>query len=118
MNLFQQPSTGLTIAGSSAPINVPASIRRLEFNINVSALAGTTPAITVFIEGLDNEGVWYPLYSPAAISTVSDTSQSIGPGMQTNTVIPDTVRVRWTIAGSAGQTVTCTMSLIGQPEAQ
>lgn len=116
MNLFQQPSTGLTAAGSSAPINVPASVRRLEFNINITALAGTTPSITVFIEGLDNEGVWYPLYAPTAISTVSDTSQSIGPGMQSNTVIPDTIRVRWTIGGSAGQTVTCTMSLTGEAE--
>lgn len=117
MNLFQQASTGLTVAGSSAPISVPASVRRLEFNINVSALAGTTPSITVFVEGQDENGVWYPLYNPSAISTVSDTSQSIGPGMQTNTVIPDTIRVRWTIAGSAGQTVTCSMSLIGQAEA-
>jgi lipid-binding SYLF domain-containing protein len=52
------------------------------------------------------------------ISTVVDTPQSIGPGMQSNTVIPDTIRVRWVIGGSAGQTVTCTMSLIGQPEGQ
>lgn len=118
MNLFQQPSTGLTASGSSAPIAVPATIRRLEFNLNISALAGTSPTITIFVEGLDNEGVWYPLYAPTVINTAVDTSQSIGPGMQTNTVIPDTVRVRWVIGGSAGQTVTCTMSLIGQPESQ
>ena|SRR5258708_38680775 len=118
MNLFQQASTGLTIAGTSGPINVPASIRRLEFNLNITALAGTSPTITVFVEGQDNEGAWYSLYAPSVISSVSDTAQSIGPGMQTDTVIPDTIRVRWTIGGSAGQTVTCTMSLIGQPEAQ
>lgn len=118
MDLFKQPSTGLTVAGASAPINVPASIRRLEFNLNITALAGTTPTITIFVEGMDNEGAWYSLYAPSAISTTGDTSQSIGPGMQSNTVIPDTVRVRWLIGGSAGQTVTCTMSLIGQPEAQ
>jgi hypothetical protein len=118
MDLFKQPSTGLTASGASAPINVPASIRRLEFDLNISALAGTSPTITIFVEGLDNEGVWYSLYAPTVISTVVDTPQSIGPGMQTNTVIPDTIRVRWVIGGSAGQTVTCTMSLIGQPEAQ
>ncbi len=118
MNLFQQASTGLTANGSSAPINVPASIRRLEFDLNISALAGTSPTITIFVEGLDDEGVWYSLYAPTVISTVVDTPQSIGPGMQSNTVIPDTIRVRWVIGGSAGQTVTCTMSLIGQPEGQ
>lgn len=118
MNLFQQASTGLTAAGSSGPLSVPASVRRLEYNLNISALAGTSPTITVFVEGMDNEGQWYSLYAPTVISTVSDTAQSIGPGMQTNTVIPDTVRVRWVIGGSAGQTVTCTQSLIGQAEAQ
>jgi hypothetical protein len=118
MNLFQQASTGLTAAGASQPISVPASIRRLEFNLNISALAGTSPTITVFVEGQDNEGVWYSLYAPTVISTVVDTPQSIGPGMQTDTVIPDTVRVRWVIGGSAGQAVTCTMSLVGQPEGQ
>lgn len=114
MNLFQQPSGAITAAGSSAPINVPEPIRRLEFNINITATAGAG-ALTVIIEALDDEGNWYPIYSPAAFSTVADTSQSIGPGMQTNTVIPDTVRVRWTISGTS---VTCSMSLIGQPEAQ
>jgi hypothetical protein len=112
MNLFQQASTVISAAGSSAPINVPASIRRLEFNINATAEAGAG-ALTVFVEGLDDNGVWYPLYSPTAISTVTDVSQSIGPGLQTNTVIPDTVRVRWTITGTS---VTCSMSLTGQPE--
>lgn len=118
MNLFQQASAGLTASGSSAPISVPAVIRRLEFSLNVTALAGTSPTITIFVEGLDNEGQWYSLYAPTVISTVVETAQSIGPGLQTNTVIPDTIRVRWVIGGSAGQTVTCTMSLIGQPESQ
>jgi hypothetical protein len=118
MNLFQQPSTPLIAGGTSGPIAVPASVRRLEFNINVTALSGTTPSITVFVEGQDDNGVWYALYAPSAISTVSDTAQSIGPGMQTNTVIPETVRVRWTIGGSAVPTVTCTISLVGQAEAQ
>lgn len=114
MNLFQQPSTGLTVAGSSGPISVPQAVDHLEFNINVSALAGTTPSITIIIQGKDADGVWYNLYAPTAISTVSDTSQSIGPGMQTSTVIPDTIQILWTIAGSAGQTVTCSMSLVGE----
>src|SRR5258708_8421882 len=118
MDLFKQASTGLTVAGTWGPINVPASIRRLEFNLNITALAGTTPTITVFVEGQDNEGAWFPLYAPSVISAIGDTAQSIGPGLQSNTVIPDTVRVRWLIGGSAGQTVTCTMSLTGQPEAQ
>lgn len=112
MNLFQFPSQAIVAAGTSGPINVPASIRRLEFNINATAEAGAG-ALTLFIEGLDNEGQWYPLYTPTAISTVTDVSQSIGPGMQTDTVIPDTIRVRWTITGTS---VTCSMSLTGQPE--
>lgn len=116
MILFVQPSTGLTANGGSAPIQVPASVRRLEFNLNITALAGTAPTIQPIVEGQDEAGAWYPLYAPAALNATGDTSQSIGPGMQTNTVIPDTIRVRWVIGGSAGQTVTCTMSLIGQAE--
>lgn len=111
-SLFVQQSTTIVAAGTSGPIAVPQSIRRLMFNINVTATAGAG-ALTVVIEALDATGTWYPIYSPTAFSTVADTSQAIGPGMPTNTVVTDTIRVRWTITGTS---VTCTMSLIGQPE--
>lgn len=116
MILFDQASTALTANGQSAPINVPASVRRLEFNINITALSGTSPTITIIIEGQDENNVWYPLYSSAALAATGDTPQSIGPGMQTNTIITDTIRVRWVIGGSLTPTVTCSMSLIGQSE--
>lgn len=116
MNLIQVPSQALTVNGQTAPVNVPANIKRGQFNANVTVVAGTTPTLDVFLEGLDDNGVWYTLYHPAQITAVSDVSQGVGDGMQTAVALPDTIRARWVIGGSAGPSFTTSISFVGQSE--
>lgn len=116
MNLFVQPPTALTASGTSGPINVPQSIKSLLVDVNVTAVAGTTPTLDVYIEGQDENNVWFVLWHPTQITAVTNPplDQAMGPGLQQAIVVPDTIRVRWVVGGTAGPSFTTSISVIGE----
>lgn len=115
MNLVQLASAALTANGQTPPINVPSSIKRGELNVNVTALSGTTPTLDIYVEGLDDNRVWFLIYHPTQITTVSDVSEGLGDGMQTAVSLPDVIRVRWVLGGTT-PSFTASISLTGQSE--
>jgi hypothetical protein len=78
-----------------------------QIGVNVTAITGTTPSVTVIIEGKDAaSGTYYTLLSSAAITTTGFTLLSLHPGLTpaantiANQVLPATWRVRTVIAGT------------------
>ena len=110
--LLALASQAYTASGVSNNVSV-AQLTELELNLVVTAVSGTTPSMTIFVEGQDDEGNWFTLYSPAAITATGDTEQSIGPALQTDVVVPPVVRLRWAITGTT-PSFTFTASLIGR----
>lgn len=99
-------------------VNVNAS--GLHVVVSITAITGTTPTLTVFIEGKDTaSGIYYTLLSTAALSGTGTTVLRVYPGLSAvggsvaNDVLPRTWRVRTTIAGTTpAVTATIGASLI------
>ena len=95
--------------------------RGLQLVLDITAITGTTPSITVIIQGKDAaSGKYYNLLTSAAISTVSTNLLTVYPGGLTTanvaspTVLPRVWRVSYTIAGvSPAVTATIGASVIG-----
>lgn len=80
----------------------------IQLGINITAITGTAPTLTVIIEGQDEaSGIWYTLLSSAALNATGFTLLTLFPSVATvaNTsvpqVLPKTWRVRYAIAGTA-----------------
>jgi hypothetical protein len=88
--------------------------RGAHIGVNVTAISGVLPILTVIIEGQDDaSGQWYPLLTSIDIATVGFTRLTVYPGVTpvlnqaVSNVLPATWRVRYTVAG-VGATVTAT----------
>lgn len=114
--LLAQASAAQTAGGCTAPLPVAQGISTLAVNINVTALSGTSPTLTVFVEGQDANGVWYSLWAPSVINATGDTSTSIGPNCVTAVIVPPAIRFRWLVGGSATPTVTFSASIVGRDQ--
>ena len=86
---------------------------QLAIDINVSAISGTGPTITFIYQRKGADGVYYSIWIPTAISTVSAVSTSIGIGGPTNHSVGFIGRLQWTVAGT-GPSVTFTASIYGK----
>jgi hypothetical protein len=96
-----------TTGGQSAAYN-SGSYREATFFLNVSAASGTGPQLNVFIDASDDGGTtWYQLcqLGPANISAAQSSpipgtyTAPLGKG-SANGLVPEFVRVRWTISGT------------------
>lgn len=110
----------LTAAGSATNATTPdftnLSGRGVVLVVDITAISGTTPTLTVTIEGKDStSGKYYTLLTSAALSTVSTTALTVYPGVTVaaNTAasapLPKTWRVKYSIAGTT-PSVTATVS--------
>ena len=97
--LLNQASAAQTASGMSATLAV-GNYRELLVAVNVSAVAGTTPTLTLALDSLGADGVWYTLWTSASITAVGQTIASLGVGAATNTAFGTSVRLRWTIGGT------------------
>lgn len=105
-------------------VNVTASSSTLVFDnhnyrgvhvaVDITAMSGTLPVLTIYIEGLDTaSGKWYTLLASAALNLTGLNLLTIYPGVATvanvavSQVLPATWRIRWTISG-VGATTTAT----------
>lgn len=100
------PSAPVSASGNSTVFD-NHNYAGANIGINVTAVSGTTPSMTAFVEGLDEaSGVWYPVLQSAPITSTGFTLLSIYHGIavvanqSASAVLPATFRVRWAITGT------------------
>ena len=81
--------------------------RGAQIGVNITAITGTSPSITVIVEGFDAaSGQYYTLLSSAALTATGFTLLTVYPGVTAAangaaaTVLPEVWRIRYTIAGT------------------
>jgi hypothetical protein len=123
---FSIPALTLTAAATSrstGPLNVPAGSVGLHCIINIATITGTSPTLTVAIQGWDPvSSTWYPLISSAALNAAGQTVLRVlaGATPATNTVandiLPPQIQVVATIAGTTPAiTATIGLNVIASP---
>lgn len=110
--VLTQASAAQTASGVSANLPV-AGYRELLVAANVTAVAGTTPTLAFALDNLGADGVWYTLWTSAAVTAVGQTVAHLGVGAATNVAFGATVRLRWTISGTT-PSFTFSASIIGK----
>jgi hypothetical protein len=101
----------ITHAAASAGVNsadqVNVVARGLHLVIDITTITGTTPTLTVTIEGKDpTSGKYYTILASAALNATGTTVLKVYPGLTAsanavaNDVLPRTWRVRTTIGGT------------------
>jgi len=110
--VLAQASAAQTTNGVSANLPV-AGYRELLVAANVTAVAGTTPTLTLALDSLGADGVWYTLWTSAAVTAVGQTVAHLGVGAATNVAFGATVRLRWTMGGTT-PSFTFSASIIGK----
>lgn len=90
-----------TTDGDSGAIYIKDGYSRLATMLNVSAVSGTSPSLTVYVEIRDPvSGSWYVIGQFTPQTGISGELICIGAGGDTKFVAGDTIRVRWTITGT------------------
>src|SRR5689334_18301024 len=102
-------------AGVSSPDQVNAGAAGLKVVVDITALGGTSPTLTVIIEGKDTaSGKYFTILSSTALAAVATTVLTVYPGVAAsanvaaNDVLPRTWRVR-TVIGGTTPAVTATI---------
>jgi hypothetical protein len=97
----EQASVGqITVAGAgnSRTYGIASGAARAIFFLDVSAISGTTPSLTVFIEGLDpGSGKWQQIVVFPAQTALS--AGSLAP-LTADPLYYQQIRCRWTLTGT------------------
>ncbi len=110
--VLNQPSTAQTASGNSANLSVQ-QLSELAVDVNVTAVAGTSPTLNLYIDRLGADGVWYNIWSGTQITAISVQSTSIGAGCITNQSFGSTIRFRWVLGGTT-PSFTFSASIVGK----
>jgi len=113
-----QQSASITATGVVGAPFVTDGYSALIVDVNVTAVAGTTPSMNIVVERRDAFGNYVALWTSPAITGVGLTSIIIGPfptatGIQTG-LLTDGARVRVSAISGAGATFTTQVSVIGR----
>lgn len=91
--------------------------RGVQVIVDITALAGTTPTLTVTLKGKDRvSGKYYTLLASTALNATGTTVLRVFPGatasanLIANDQVPEDWRIETAIGGSAGQAVTATIA--------
>lgn len=110
----------VTLTAAAAGVNGAdrpnVSCRGIKLAINISAITGTTPTLTVTLQGKDTvSGNYYTILASAALNGTGETILTVYPGLTAsanvvaNDVLPTTWRVITAIGGTT-PSVTATVS--------
>jgi len=102
-SLFADPQVGVarTANGDTGNIDV-TGLSELGISINVNAMNGTTPVLSLQIQQLTPNGNWNYLWAPTNVTAVpAYPSTSVGAGLQTQNCFTNTVRVAWQLSGTS-----------------
>ncbi|HVA05514.1 MAG TPA: hypothetical protein VNG12_02115 [Acidimicrobiales bacterium] len=97
--ILEEVSAVHTASGSTGPLEV-GPLTTLAVDVNVSAVSGTTPSMSLVVERQGSDGNWYSIWAPSAVTVAGVVSTSIGPGCATAAVVTSVVRLRWSITGT------------------
>lgn len=101
-----------TVGGSSASLP-SGELSRAAVDVQVTAVGGVGPSLRVFVDRMGSDGVWYPVWTPAAMSAVGSLSTTIGQGMTVGQSLAAQVRFRWEISGTT-PSFTFSASMVGK----
>lgn len=110
--LLNRAAAAETADGNSGALEGRA--QTLAVDIEITALAGTSPTIQFVLERRDATGAWRAIHTTAVLSAVGVTSLNVGPGLPVNVALTDAVRLRWLVTGSLGQSITFAASIVGR----
>lgn len=98
--VFTQLPTTVTASGGTNPLQINA-FGALAVDVAITAVSGTSPNLTIFLERQGADGSWYAIWAPTAITAAGTASTSVGPGCSTAEVLTNTVRLRWEVTGTS-----------------
>lgn len=102
------PAAAYTTTTNSSTI-AAGGFAEIGFYVNVTAVAGTTPSLTVSIQASSDGGTtWFNLVSGTAITAAGTQKIDVGASTTNNTTFGDTVRA---VAAITGTTPSFTMSI-------
>lgn len=122
MTELNRVATGLTLTAQGAgTVNgsdlVNQQGRGVHVVVDITAISGTGPSLTVTVQGKDTvSGKYYTLLASAALSATGTTVLKVYPGLTAaansvaNDIAPDTIRVIGTVAGTT-PSVTATVGV-------
>jgi hypothetical protein len=109
-------TAGLGTVNGSDLANLTSTAVRLY--VNISAISGTTPTLTITVEGRDEvSGNYYTILQSAALNATGGTVLSVGIGLpvtanvSANAILPTTWRVKAVIGGT-GPSVSATVGAV------
>lgn len=112
VNVLNTTSAAIATTATSADLDV-GKYKELAIDVNVSAITGTTPTYTLSVNRKGADGVYYPIYTGAAITVAGKVTISLGVGASTNVAFGNTIQVVETIGGTT-PSVTRSVSVIGK----
>jgi hypothetical protein len=119
-SILNYPSAAYNAANAGTSFST-AQFSGLAVDVTVSAFTGgTSPSVTFFLDRLGADGVWYRVWTSAALTSAGATSVQIGPypsgtGIFT-AVLTGTARFGWSFGGTVQPTaVTFSASVYGRP---
>ena len=86
-----------TTTGNSGDLAASACCE-LAVDLNVSAVSGSVQFV---LERKGVDGVYYPVWTSASVTSPGIASTTVGSGLETAKSFGHTIRLRWTVSGSA-----------------
>lgn len=86
----------------------------LDLDVNISAISGGSAALTVSVDRKGSDGVWYNVYTSAALNATGATSTTIGLSAATNKGFANIVRCGFFVSNTTTPSVTLSASLIAK----
>jgi hypothetical protein len=111
-NVLSVSSAAITTTTTSADLQVGAC-EELAIDVNISAVAGTSPTYTLQINRKGLDGVYYPIYTGTAQTAAGKISLSLGSGASTNVAFGNVIQIVETIGGTT-PSITRSISVIGK----
>ena len=110
--VLNQASAAQTANGNTANLSV-SQYHELAVGVNITAVTGTSPSMTLNVDTLGADGIWYTIYTSSAQTAAGAVVTSIGAGLATNQSFGQTIRLRWTITGTT-PSFTFSASILGK----
>jgi hypothetical protein len=110
-------SLNLVSAGTTNSLDFVNNGRRaMNVGINIGTISGTSPTLTVTVQGKDvASGTYYPILASTALNAVAFTLLQVSPSLTAaaNTIANSAIPRTWRISAVAGGTVTSIVATIG-----
>lgn len=96
--LYSEAAVARTASGDTAALSWAPEISELFVGVNVTAVAGTSPTLTVHVDQQDTNGVWHTLASTAQLSAVGTAALHVNDKVLSGV---GSYRVRWVVGGTS-----------------